>query len=109
MSDREVVSSVFTDVEFEQYRYFWHVVNTRGFYWEFPGEIPPESHEDRMVLMPWVDYFDHNDHGCNVSFDKDSCIVTSNRAYGIINILPYVIDSDLKSSRCRRRALYPIQ
>lgn len=77
-----VVSRVFPEASFEEYRYYWLVVNSRSFYWEFPGEKLPESHDDRMVLVPWADYFNHSDHGCNVSFDKDGYTFTTDREYG---------------------------
>ena len=76
------VSKAFPEENFEVYRYYWFVVNSRSFYWEFPGEKLPESHDDRMVLVPWADYFNHNGEGCNVSFDKDGYTITSDRDYG---------------------------
>ena len=82
-SDWETVSKLFPAESFENYRYHWLVVNTRGFYWEFPGEVLPKNHDDRLVLAPWIDLFNHSDHGCNVSFDSDGYVVTSDRAYGI--------------------------
>ena len=102
----EIVSKLFPEAKFEEYRYYWLVVNTRSFYWEFPGEKLPESHDDRMVLAPWVDYFNHSDHGCNVSFDKGGYTITSDRAYGKCNYLLDCRGPRLKLSRCGRRSLY---
>ena len=91
-SDWEIVSKLFPEEPFEKYRYYWLVVNTRGFYWEFPGEVLPKSHDDRLVLAPWMDLFNHSDHGCNVSFDKDGYVVTSDRAYGEAHPLSSFLD-----------------
>ena len=46
-----------------EYLYFWLVVNTRSFYFEFHGQKRPISRDDCMVLCPFIDYFNHEDHG----------------------------------------------
>ena len=98
-SDWEIVSKLFPDEPFEKYRYYWLIVNTRGFYWEFPGEKLPKRHDDRLVLAPWMDLFNHSDRGCNVSFDKDGYVVTSDRAYGKRKITFVPLRSRLNSFR----------
>lgn len=58
-----IVSKIFPERSFDEYVYFWLIVNTRSFYYEFAGAIVPEEHDDRMVLCPFIDYFNHSDHG----------------------------------------------
>lgn len=65
-ADWESVSKVFPDQALPEYTYYWLVVNTRSFYFDIlEGEVP-KSHDDRMVLCPFVDYFNHSDHGVSL-------------------------------------------
>lgn len=64
--DWGIVSKVFPDQTLAEYTYHWLIVITRSFYFEVSGREAPQNHNDRMVLCPFVDYFNHNDHG--VSF-----------------------------------------
>ncbi|KAK5654371.1 hypothetical protein OQA88_7280 [Cercophora sp. LCS_1] len=65
-----------------EYMYHWLLVNTRTFYHETPktrrNRLP---REDRMVLQPVADLFNHSDSGCNVSFDASCFTITADRAY----------------------------
>lgn len=65
-ADWDIVSKVFPDQTLPKYTYYWLIVNTRSFYFELSGREAAQNHDDRMVLCPFVDYFNHNDHG--VSF-----------------------------------------
>ena len=65
-ADWDIVSKVFPNHMLPEYTYYWLIVNTRSFYFEVSGSKPAKNHDDRMVLCPFVDYFNHNDHG--VSF-----------------------------------------
>ena len=97
VADWNIVSKVFSDTDWENYAYHWLVVNTRSFYFELPDATnAPQA--DRMVMCPFVDYFNHNDHGvslqilvdgtkdaekqCHVTFDPRGYTVISDRAYG---------------------------
>ncbi|MCJ1427429.1 hypothetical protein MMC29_005332 [Sticta canariensis] len=40
-----------------------------------------QAREDRMALCPFVDYFNHQDHGCDVTFNAEGYTVTSDKAY----------------------------
>jgi hypothetical protein len=74
-ADWKIVSKVFPNKTLEEYTYYWLIVNTRSFYFEVPGTAE-FAHEDRMVLCPFVDYFNHNDHGVssrNGPFRKGRC------------------------------------
>ena len=63
-----IVSRVFAGASFVNYRYYWLLVNSRSFYYEISGTTDPPSTEDRMVLCPFVDYFNHQDHGVSIEF-----------------------------------------
>lgn len=61
--DWAFASKVFPCETFEKYRYYWLLVNTRSFYYDLPGAKFHQAREDRMVLCPFVDYFNHQNHG----------------------------------------------
>ena len=65
-ADWDIVSKVFPNRLLSEYTYYWLIVNTRSFYFEVSGKEAAQDHDDRMVLCPFVDYFNHDDHG--VSF-----------------------------------------
>lgn len=51
------------EADFSNFRYCWLIVNTRCFYYELPGMKKPPSIEDRIVLCPFIDLFNHQDKG----------------------------------------------
>ncbi|KAK1758539.1 ribosomal lysine N-methyltransferase set11 [Echria macrotheca] len=70
----------------ETYKYNWLLVNTRTFYHDptFSSSPPKKKkvpRDDRMVLQPVADLFNHADAGCAVSFDEDSFTITADRRY----------------------------
>ena len=103
--DWEVVSRIFPRRKVEEYRYGWLLVNTRSLYCDGLGGKKFSSREERMVLCPFVDLFNHDDHGvsrffrwdwgrrvfkwakiqCAVRFDKSGWgyRVLSDRVYGM--------------------------
>lgn len=66
-ADWEIVAKVFPDKTLPEYTYYWLIVNTRSFYFDLLGGEPPENHVDRMVMCPFVDYFNHSDEGVSRS------------------------------------------
>jgi hypothetical protein len=66
----------------ETYLYNWLLVNTRTFYHETAKtrklRLP---RDDRMVLQPIADLFNHSSAGCSVSFDESRFTITTDRAY----------------------------
>lgn len=62
-----IVSRVFPQAQLQDYLYHWCIVNSRSFYWEIAGEKLPQDHDDRIVLVPFIDYFNHNDHGVGIT------------------------------------------
>lgn len=59
-------SKVFPGETLEKYRYYWLLVNTRSFYYDLPGAEYHQARQDRMVLCPFIDYFNHQDHGVSI-------------------------------------------
>ena len=43
------------------YLYHWLVINTRSLY--YSGTKSPKNRDDCMCLCPFIDYFNHQDHG----------------------------------------------
>lgn len=70
VADWNIVSRVFADKVWEDYAYCWLVVNTRSFYFELP-DAANTPQPDRMVMCPFVDYFNHNDHGVSLQMLVD--------------------------------------
>ena len=61
-SDWRIVSKIFPEAQLQDYIYHWFIVSTRSFYWEFPNEELPEDRNDRIVLVPFAEYFNHCDN-----------------------------------------------
>lgn len=61
--DWSIVERVVPDASKDTYMHYWLVVNTRTFYYELPGVNGKRPKEDRMVMCPYVDYFNHADQG----------------------------------------------
>lgn len=64
--DWAIASKVFPGETLEKYTYYWLLVNTRCFYYELPGAKYHSARGDRMVLCPFIDYFNHQDHGVSI-------------------------------------------
>lgn len=62
-SDWKAVTGANPKADYETYLYYWLIVNTRSFYYELPGVKKAVSREDRMVLCPFIDFFNHSDNG----------------------------------------------
>ncbi|KAF2094437.1 SET domain-containing protein [Rhizodiscina lignyota] len=70
------------------YVYFWLVVNTRCFFWDYP---PPgrkrfkrrktQNVDDCMALCPFADYFNHAEDGCDFDSNPSGCWITADRDY----------------------------
>ena len=61
--DWDIVASAFPEAQKSRYLYYWLIVNTRSFYFELSDRISSVSVNDRMVLCPFADYFNHSDQG----------------------------------------------
>ena len=51
----------------DDYIHKWLVVNTRSFYYDLELKWKPRSNDDKLVLCPAVDIFNHSDHGVSKS------------------------------------------
>jgi len=63
------------------YLYTWLLVNTRTFYHE-SARAAKLPRDDRMVLQPVADLFNHADEGCAVAFGPERFTITADRDYG---------------------------
>jgi hypothetical protein len=61
----------------------WLVVNTRSFFYDLPLRRAPRVHEDKMILCPFIDYFNHADAGCHVEYSDNGYVVTADRDYSV--------------------------
>ena len=57
------VSKLSLDASYDDYVYAWLIVNTRSFYYDLPLRLEPRTRDDRMVLCPFVDFFNHSNNG----------------------------------------------
>ena len=55
------------DLDYEEFLYHWLVVNTRCFYYDLPLSMKVRSRDDKMVLCPFIDLFNHADQGVSGS------------------------------------------
>lgn len=55
------VTVVFPDTDWDEFEYYWLIVNTRSFYYVKPDEEAPEDPNEAMALVPFADYFNHAD------------------------------------------------
>jgi hypothetical protein len=78
--DWKVVSAAFPAIERKEYVYAWLLVNSRTFYYVTPA-TEKYSRDDRMVLQPVADLFNHADDGCSVTFDAESYVIKTDRSY----------------------------
>ncbi|KAF2757560.1 SET domain-containing protein [Pseudovirgaria hyperparasitica] len=72
------------------FKYFWLIINTRVFYWNYPAtplsRMPKRrsdlKSEDCLALCPFGDYFNHTDvGGCDVTTDRSGYSVVSTKTY----------------------------
>ncbi|GAB1312263.1 Ribosomal N-lysine methyltransferase-like protein [Madurella fahalii] len=65
----------------QTFLYAWLLVNTRTFYHETSRTARQLAADDRMVLQPVADLFNHADAGCEVAFAPAGFAITADRAY----------------------------
>ncbi|KAK0661515.1 Ribosomal lysine N-methyltransferase 2 [Lasiodiplodia hormozganensis] len=72
------------------FTYYWLIVNTRTFYWDYPTTTRTGKQQvkrrklapdDCMALCPFMEYFNHADEGCTVDHDMKGFTITCNREY----------------------------
>lgn len=78
--DWAAVHTAFPQLWEDKYTHGWLLANTRTFYYVSPS-LKRRGKEDRMVLQPVADLFNHGDEGCNVNFGAKSFAVQANKVY----------------------------
>ena len=73
--DLGIVRFNYPKVSEDAFTYHWMIVNTRSFYYEYPGDEKGVAREDRMALCPFVDYFNHSDEGVSILVDGNLSVV----------------------------------
>ncbi|KAL8994906.1 MAG: hypothetical protein Q9169_005242 [Polycauliona sp. 2 TL-2023] len=80
-ADWKIVGKALPSMSFEKYVHYWLLVNTRTFYFEMPNVKNHPSRNDRIVMCPFIDLFNHNDSGCNVHYAPTGYTVTTDKVY----------------------------
>ncbi|KAL4931982.1 uncharacterized protein BDV17DRAFT_301531 [Aspergillus undulatus] len=78
------VVSVFPETETNRktFAYNWAIINSRSFYYVSPGEDEPEDWNDAIAMVPFADYFNHDDDAaCEVVFDGKWYTFKATRRY----------------------------
>lgn len=78
----EQILTVFPDTEWKTFAYYWLIINSRSFYYISPGKGEPEDWNDAIAMVPYADYFNHEDNAaCEVRFDHIDYTFTATRRY----------------------------
>lgn len=79
--DWTVASQAFPELDKKNFLYKWFIVNTRTFYWTFPGAKKLPTPDDCMALNPFADHFNHAGEGCRVEYGAMGFKIFSDRVY----------------------------
>jgi hypothetical protein len=77
------VSSAFPHISYDHYVYNWLLVSTRTFFYTSsnPEIETPSDTNDCLALVPFADYFNHSDVGCEVTFSPSEYVFQADRQY----------------------------
>jgi hypothetical protein len=80
-SDWTTVFTAFPTLSYDIYLYNWLVVNTRTFYYTPPKAKTknPLNRDDCLAFIPFADYFNHADVGCEVTFSPSGYKICTSR------------------------------
>ena len=78
-SDWAAVSIAFPNLPSDVYLHNWLNVNTRTFYYTSPKIKKPLCRDDCLALIPFADYFNHADVGCEVTFSPSGYQICTDR------------------------------
>ncbi|KAF7588594.1 hypothetical protein BBP40_005479 [Aspergillus hancockii] len=79
----EHVIAVFPKTEWKSFAYYWLIINSRSFYYVAPGREAPEDWNDAIAMVPYADYFNHEDNSaCEVQYDHVDYTFRTTRGYG---------------------------
>jgi SET domain len=81
--DWNAASSAFPHLSYDHYVYNWFLVSTRTFYYTSsnPDTKNPPDTNDCLALVPFADYFNHADVGCEVIFSPSEYVFHADRQY----------------------------
>lgn len=81
LTDWTTVCTAFPTLSYDLYSYNWLIVSTRTFYYTSPKikTKKPLNHDDCMALIPFGDYFNHADVGCEVTFSPSGYKICTHR------------------------------
>lgn len=65
---REVLL-VFPHTDWNIFSYNWLILNTRSFFYVSPGKDEPEDWNDAIALVPFADYFNHDDKAVSSGYE----------------------------------------
>lgn len=79
--DWTTVSTAFPTLSYDLYVYNWLIINTRTFYYTSPKikNKKPLNRDDCLALIPFADYFNHADTGCEVTFSPSGYKICADR------------------------------
>ena len=79
--DWDAVASAVPTVSYDGYLFNWFIVSTRTFYYTSPEiEINgPLDSDDCLALVPYADYFNHANLGCQVKYSESGYEVFADR------------------------------
>ncbi|PWY90273.1 ribosomal N-lysine methyltransferase [Aspergillus sclerotioniger CBS 115572] len=76
------VVTVYPDTQWKTFAYYWCIINSRSFYYVSPGKDEPEDWNDAIGMVPFADYFNHDDEAdCDVTFDGKKYTFRATRRY----------------------------
>ena len=61
------VVTVYPKTEWKSFAYYWCIINSRSFYYVSPGKDEPEDWNDAIGMVPFADYFNHDDDAVRFS------------------------------------------
>ncbi|PYH85959.1 ribosomal N-lysine methyltransferase [Aspergillus uvarum CBS 121591] len=76
------VRKVYPEIEWSTFAYYWSVINSRSFYYVSPGKEEPEDWNDAIAMVPFADYFNHDDDAaCEVIWTGQNYLFKATRQY----------------------------
>ncbi|EED17214.1 conserved hypothetical protein [Talaromyces stipitatus ATCC 10500] len=73
---------VFPHTDWNFFSYNWLILNTRSFFYVSPEKDEPEDWNDAIALVPFADYFNHDDKApCEVNFNGEYYTFKASRRF----------------------------
>ncbi|PYI21046.1 ribosomal N-lysine methyltransferase [Aspergillus violaceofuscus CBS 115571] len=74
--------TVYPEIEWSTFVYYWFIINSRSFYYVSPGKEEPEDWNDAIAMVPFADYFNHDDDAaCEVIWTGQNYLFKATRQY----------------------------